>query len=62
MAIDRETLSIVQFLRLIDRDGIGPITAWHTQFLSFLPARGRALNNMAAGMEVTGLNLVTGKS
>ena len=57
MAIDRGTLSMGQFLRLSDRDGIGQSQlVMYTQFLKFFPARGRALNNMTAGMEVTGLN------
>ena len=57
MAIDRETLSIVQFLGLIDRDGISQsqlVICNESSIVSH--ARGRALNNMAAGMEVTGLN------
>ena len=57
VVIDRETLSTVQFLRLIDRDGIGQSNAaCHIQFLDVFNARGRILNNMAAGMKVIGLN------
>ena len=56
MAIGREALSIVQFLRVIDRDRIGQSQLSYTMNPQFSPARGRALNNMAADMEVTGLN------
>ena len=56
MAIDRKTLSMVQFLRLTDRDGVGQSQLVIHNSSIFFPARGRALNNMAAGMEVTGLN------
>ena len=37
MAIDRETLSIVQFLRFIDRDGIGQSQLVIHNFSIFLP-------------------------
>ena len=56
MAIDREILSIVQFLRLIDRVEIGQSQVFTHNFLSFFFSRNRTLNNMAAGMKVTGLN------
>ena len=55
-AIDKETLSVVQFLR---QGWNRPITLCHTQFLNCCPANGRALNNMAAAMEVTGLNIIS---
>ena len=42
MATDRETLSIVQFLRLIDRDGIGqPQLVVHDEFDIF-PRQGQS--------------------
>ena len=54
MAIDRKTLSMVQFLRLTDRDGVGQSQLVIHNSSMFFPARGGTLNNMAAGMEVTG--------
>ena len=57
MDIDRETLSIVHFLRPIDRDGIGQSQLVNqNSSMFFPPGADRALNNMAAGMEITGLN------
>ena len=55
MAIDRKTLSIVQFPRLIGRMESANHSLSYT-IPQFFPARGRALNNMAAGMEVAELN------
>ena len=56
MAVDREILSIVQFLRHIDRDGIGQSQVFIHNSSFFFFTRSRTLNNMAAGMEVAGLN------
>ena len=54
MAIEKKTLSVLQSLRLIDRDEIGqPSLSWTVSH--FFPRQGGALNKMAAGMEVTGL-------
>ena len=54
MAVDRETLSILQFLRLTDSGGIGQSQLVIHNSSVFFTARSRTFNDMAAGMEVNG--------